>query len=388
MFRGLFQTWRDLFRVKSLPADARRLVFYSEGRAYGIYFQPILDALRPHWPGPVLYVTSDRDDPMLTQADPWLIAVHLGDGAARTAFFQTLEAVVVVMTMPDLETFHIKRSPRVGHYVYVHHALVSQHMVYRERAFDHFDVLMCAGPHHVRETRAREVQAGLPAKRVVEHGYGPVDLLMAGRPGPIERAGAPRHALVAPSWGPNSLLENVGERVCRSLLAAGLRVTLRPHPRSYTVNAVALERIATALEGGGRFSVDRAQDSRAAYRDADLMVSDWSGAALEFAFGLERPVIYIDTPRKVNNPDWAALGIEPIEASLRETLGVIVPPAEADAIGPRALALLGEAEHRRARIVAARDAWLFNPDRSGVAGAQVLLDLLAASDSLGKVSCR
>ena len=36
------------------------------------------------------------------------------------------------------------------------------------------------------------------------------------------------------------------------------------------------------------------------------MVSDWSGVAMEFAFGLERPVLFIDVPRKTNNPEKTA----------------------------------------------------------------------------------
>ena len=32
------------------------------------------------------------------------------------------------------------------------------------------------------------------------------------------------------------------------------------------------------------------------------MVSDWSGAALEYSFGLKKPVIFLDLPKKVNNP--------------------------------------------------------------------------------------
>ena len=37
---------------------------------------------------------------------------------------------------------------------------------------------------------------------------------------------------------------------------------------------------------------------------ADLMISDWSGVAFEFAFGLEKPVIFIDLPKKINNSDF------------------------------------------------------------------------------------
>mgnify|MGYP003326545469 CR=1 FL=1 len=37
---------------------------------------------------------------------------------------------------------------------------------------------------------------------------------------------------------------------------------------------------------------------------SDLMISDWSGAALDYALGLNKPVLFIDVPRKVNNLDY------------------------------------------------------------------------------------
>ena len=37
---------------------------------------------------------------------------------------------------------------------------------------------------------------------------------------------------------------------------------------------------------------------------ADIMISDWSGAAFEFAMGLEKPVVFIDTKEKINNTDF------------------------------------------------------------------------------------
>ena len=54
------------------------------------------------------------------------------------------------------------------------------------------------------------------------------------------------------------------------------------------------------------------------------MISDWSGAALDYAFGLGKPVVFVDTPRKINNPDYQELGIEPFEVAIRETIGQVL----------------------------------------------------------------
>lgn len=54
-----------------------------------------------------------------------------------------------------------------------------------------------------------------------------------------------------------------------------------------------------------------------------LMISDWSGAALDYAFGLNKPVLFVDVPRKVNNSDYGDLEIESFESAIREKIGMV-----------------------------------------------------------------
>ena len=56
------------------------------------------------------------------------------------------------------------------------------------------------------------------------------------------------------------------------------------------------------------------------------MISDWSGISLEYAFAFERPVIFIDVPKKILNPNWSDIMAEPIEISIRDKIGHIVSP--------------------------------------------------------------
>ena len=54
------------------------------------------------------------------------------------------------------------------------------------------------------------------------------------------------------------------------------------------------------------------------------MITDWSGAAIEYAFTLERPVLYIDVPKKIHNPDYEKLPEIPLEISIRDKIGEII----------------------------------------------------------------
>ena len=137
----------------------------------------MVDALAGTYDGGVGYLTSDPADPLLTDPPAHVHGYFVGRGAVRTHVLNNLRAGVVAMTMPDLGTLYVKRSAHVGHYAYIHHSPVSMHMIYREDAFDHFDSILCVGPHHPVEVRERESLAGLPAKQLFEHGYGPFDAL-------------------------------------------------------------------------------------------------------------------------------------------------------------------------------------------------------------------
>jgi len=196
----MFDQWRGMRAYQRLPASQRAITFYSEGPAYGVHMEPILDNLLDHSERAVAYLTSEPYDPILDRDHPQLSAFFIGAGSARTALFKALEPTVMVMSTPDLENMYLKRSIHPVHYVYVHHSLVSTHMVYNEGAFDHFDTIFCVGPHHEAETRAREKQTGLPPKEVFEHGYGRLDGIIekTPTPEPID-TNAQKRLLIAPS---------------------------------------------------------------------------------------------------------------------------------------------------------------------------------------------
>lgn len=376
--RRLRREWRGLRAFRAVPRAERQLVFYSEGPGYWTYFEPVFRALQAEHGQSVLYVTSAEQDPVYREPPAGLRAFHVGLGVVRTTFFATLDADVLVMTMPDLQTMHIKRSPHPVHYCYLNHSMVSTHMVYRPAAFDHFDSMLCVGPHHVEEIRKREAQHGLRPKTLFEHGYGRLDTILENsHAGPLDRApGEPGQILVAPSWGASSLIELHGAAAIQPLLDAGFKVVLRPHPQTRRLNPRGLDEIAARYADEPRFSMDENGDAHASLAESDIMVSDWSGAALEFAFGQERPVIFVDVPRKILDPDYKALGIEPLEVKIRTEVGAVVEPAELAGLGGVAQDVMADIGNWQLATRAARERWIFNVGRSGSAGAECLMSLL------------
>lgn len=371
-FLRAFSDWR---RYQALPAATRQLSFYSEDVASWAFLGPLVEALTRELGREVCYLTSAPDDPRL-EAMPGVHGFFLGEGLVRTLAFFQLDARLLVMTMPDLESYFLKRS-RVAevHYVHVFHSMVSSHMTYRTAAFDAFDSVLCVGPHHMVELRAREERAGLPRKRLFAHGYGRLDHLLATRPTPLPLRRDPLQVLVAPSWGPEGLLETRGVELTRVLLEAGLRVVVRPHPHTRKTAPAAIEGLRRAFAGHPRFELELDVASTRSLLESPVMISDWSGAALDYAFGLERPVLFVDVPRKVNNPEYEALGVEPLEVVIRDELGRVVAPDQLDSIPALLEAMLAEVEEYPERLAELRDEVVYNLGSSGMAGARALVAL-------------
>ena len=114
------------------------------------------------------------------------------------------------------------------------------------------------------------------------------------------------------------------------------------------------------------------------------MISDWSGAALEFAFACERPVLFVDVPRKVNNDQYAVLDIEPIEVSLRQQVGEIFRPGDFETLTARIRSMTDSPEAWAQRIRSARDDTVFNIGTSAQAGADIIQQLRGGHASQGE----
>ncbi|MBM3675013.1 MAG: CDP-glycerol--glycerophosphate glycerophosphotransferase [Actinobacteria bacterium] len=360
-----------------LEPRQRAITFYAEDGGSWPHFEPILRELTGRLGRTVCYLTSSAADPVLALDEPRILAFEIGEGFGRSYLFQTMEAGVVVATVPRLGIPVLPRSKRADAlgmtYVYVFHSMVSTHMVYDADGFDHYDTVLCVGPHMVEEIRRREQVVGLEPKELLEHGYGRLDTILetaraTASPPPSE----PPTVLVAPSWGPTCIFESCGAEVVGVLLDAGYKVVARPHPMSAKRTPAAIAALRDRFARHPRFTLDLDIATHAPLQRADVMVSDWSGAALEYAFGLERPVCFVDVPRKVNNPDYGKLGIEPFEATVREEIGRVVG-LDALAGLPAVVGELAAASGDfRRRIAAARDEHVFNVGSSGRVGAEVI----------------
>jgi hypothetical protein len=361
------------------------LTIYSEGGSYAPYIRPIIDELGASNDGDIYYLTSDETDPLYLDPPSHVTPYFIGMGSMRTYVLNNMRAKVLAMTMPDLETFHIKRSTNVQHYNYFHHSLVSTHMVYRTGAFDHFDSIMCVGPYHANEIRGWEEIKDLPAKQIFKHGSPPLDKLVQLSSEPIEKItpnkNAPAKILVAPSWGQEGLLETCGKELIALLLDAGYSVHLRPHPRTRQLTPNVVIEIRETFNSNSNFTINEDISGHDALLQSDAMICDWSGVAMEFAFGLSRPVIFVDVPRKVQNPEYTMITTEPLEVSYRQKVGAVIALKDLNNLPEKLNELVKNSHNFKMQIEKLRNELFYNIGSSSRHGAEILLDIKASLKS-------
>lgn len=373
---GFFKPLCDTIKLFSRPKSDRRIIFYSEGKAYWPHLEPVLKAFLERSALKVCYVSSAADDPGLSLNHALLTHFRLDEGWVRNHFFEHIDTDILVMTMPDLHQYQVKRSKFPVHYVYIHHSLVSHHMVYRPGAFDHFDTIFCSGPHHIKEIEVMRKHAGLQPIQLVKHGYGRLDTILADATNSCSTRHDPAHLLIAPSWGPHGLIETRGKMLIQSLLDTGYTVTLRPHPQTQKFSADIIKHIQDTWNDEPRFALDLETEGQQSLLHSDLMITDWSGAAFDYAFGMEKPVLFIDTPRKVNNAQYTDIPLDPIEVRLREHLGAVISLDALDQLSDRIQSLLNT-PHTSSKLQTLRNQHVYNIGRSGLVGAMALQNLLS-----------
>ncbi len=360
------------------PKAEKAIVFYAEHEGYYSYFEGIIKKLSGEYNRTLCYVTSDPDDPILQKSESRIKTFYL---KKLLAFFMAfVDCRVFVMTLTDLNQFHLKRSLNPVHYVYVFHALVSTHMAYRYGAFDHYDSILCCGPHQVEEIRRHEKLYELAPKKLIEAGYYRLERIYEAYQNysPEKSSSVTKGTiLIAPSWGAANVLESCGEHLVELLLEAGYKVIVRPHPETVRHSPSLITLFASKFGNNPHFTLETSVATDDSLLQADVLICDCSGVSLEYAFGTERPVLFLDVPLKVQNQRFKELGIEPLELSLRPEIGVVVPLEKLDTVPQVISELVANSAVYKKRIAKLWKQNVYAFGHSSEIGAQCIINIVA-----------
>ncbi len=304
----------------------KHLVIWSERSGFYKYFEALIDGLLERSNIVIHYITNDPDDAIFKKAEeePRIKPYYIGQKKLVTLMMR-MDADIVVMTTPDLQTQYIKRSlvRKDVEYIYVPHDMMSVHMGFRKGSLDNFDTVFATGAHVEREIRATEKTYGLPEKTIVKFGYPLAEKLEASYEAQAEEKHEIKEILIAPSWQEDNLLDSCIDTLIEKLSCDKYHLTVRPHPeysKRYAEKLNALvEKYKDADEKRLTFELDFTTNK--SIYSSDLLITDWSGIAYEFAFATKKPVLFVNTKMKVENPDWQEIGETPAEIYLRPQIG-------------------------------------------------------------------
>ena len=364
----------------------KHLIFYSERSGFYKYFQDVIEYLLSHSNIIVHYVTSDPKDQIfeIAKTQTRIRPYYIGEKRLITLMMK-MDADMVVMTMPDLENYHIKRSyvQKDIEYIYMFHAMVSTHMIYRKASFDHYDTIFCVGPHHDREIRETEKLCGLPAKKLVAFGYPLLDNLLSQHSNKEKGQGVSR-ILIAPSHHEGNIMDSCLDEILAEVVDKGWKIVVRPHPQYVRRNSERINALQTqyAHRKDIEFETDFAS-SESIYA-SDVMITDWSGISMEYSFVTHRPCIFINTPMKVLNPEYTQYKSVPVQIELRDKIGVSLEPSNVSGIAAVVQDMLSGRLLPEDEVAAIARQYVYNIGTSGQVGGKYIIDALCSRQSVKK----
>ena len=373
---GFSEEWKELKKFNKLNDKQRSIVFYAENKASMNHFRLLILELTEERNFQICYITSVKNDPILSINDKNILAFYIGDGIVRTKFFLELKAKILIMDTPDLDSFHIKRSKIFPvHYIYIFHSMFSVHSYLRKGAVDHYDTIFCVGEHHKREILETEKIYGLKPKKLVDYGFGRLDTLLRERNNfKKKKLNTENLIIIAPTYGDNNLLKICGVKLIETLLDSNFKVLLRPHFRIFKESKDVIRIIRDKFQNNNNFLLEEGIIKPEIFHSSRCMISDWSGISLEYAFIFERPIIYIDVPKKELNAEVDKISLQPIEVSIREEIGYLVDPNNLTEI-PNIISKIND-ESRAEQIRDIRSKTVFNIDKSASIGADYITKIL------------
>ncbi len=359
----------------------KHIVFYSEKSGFWKYFKDIIIALLKESNLRIHYVTNDPEDQIFeySKDHPGIIPYYIGPKKIITAMMK-MDAKIVVMTTPDLETYHIKRSyvRKDTEYIYTPHDAMSVHMSFREGSMDHFDTVLCVGPQQMEEIRKTEEVYQLPAKKLIPCGYCLLDDMREDWEKREKQENKETRILIAPSWNEDNILDSCVDELIRNLKGKDRVITVRPHPEYVKrygprMNAL-MERWAS--ETGKNLIFETDFSSNQSLYEADILITDWSGIAYEYSYTTGKPTLFINTKMKAPNPNWEKIGITPLEISLRDQIGRSLNKDQLDQADQVIAEMAEHPEEWAESIARVREKNIFNPGRCGETAADYILHSL------------
>lgn len=315
-------------RINRLVKEGKfRVVFYDRLAMHDTFSNPVISELNLLGEK-VIHLVGDPTHPMLSgEGSSFIFYVN----SHMEIFFSFFDVPLMVTAASHIS---VDSKSKITKFAHIFHSPVSMHYVYGDDAFDAYDIFFAVGPHHVAEIHQLSQLRNWCGKKVYQAGYPKIDKMKATYDRSIngvaieEYTNDKKVVMFAPSWGEANILKHYGFSIVKELIEGGFHVILRPHNLSFEYDLDVIDELLLYFAGCD-FEVDGAIGSDKML-SSDLLISDWSGVAYEYAFTTERPVLFIDCEgaQKINSRLNKEILIKPMEDTCRFGVGVVCTPSE------------------------------------------------------------
>lgn len=356
----------------------KHLVFYSESNGFYKYYKGIIEYLLKNTNIVIHYITSDYNDKIfeMEKENEQIKAYYIEEKKLITLMMR-MDADVVVMTMPDIQNYHIKRSyvRKDIEYIYIPHGMDSLNLTMRKGSMDHYDTVFATGKYQKEEEEKTNEVYKIPNRKIVEWGYTLLDNMISDYENNKEKNDETT-VLIAPSWQKDNIVDLCLDEILGSLKGKDYKVVVRPHPQHVRHMKEMFENMKEQYKNDKNIEIQTDFSSNNTVFNADLMITDWSGIAYEYAYTTKKPVLFIDTPMKIMNPEYEKIGIEPINIWSRNVIGQVVPVSECNKVDEVVEKMLKDNESYKEKIEALVNESVYNIGNSAEVGANYIIEAI------------
>lgn len=353
----------------------KHLVFYSENTGFYKYYKGIIEYLLEHTNLIIHYITSDPTDAIfeLAKKEEKIKPYYIAEKKLITLFMK-MEADVVVMTMPDLENFHIKRSYVKDdiEYIFIPHSMDSLNMTMRTSCMDHYDTVFCVGPHQKEEIEKNEIAYKTKKKKLIDWGYSLIDEMIEDYNNTPKEQHEQKTIMIAPSWQDDNIVDSCLEEILDELKEDKFKVIVRPHPQHVRHRKEKMESLKLRYKDNDNIVIQTDFSSNSDVFNADLLITDWSGISYEYAYATRKPVLHINTPMKIMNPEYQTIDTVPINILVREEIGCSVDTDKLDTLREKVNDLIDRSDEYYEKIGKFLNDYTYNVGSAGEIGAKYI----------------
>ena len=356
----------------------KHLVFYSESNGFYKYYKAIIEYLLENTNIVIHYITSDYNDNIfnMEKENKNIKAYYIEEKRLITLMMQ-MDADVVVMTMPDIGNYHIKRSyvRKDIEYIYIPHGMDSINLTMRTCSTNNYDTVFTTGKYQKEEQEKTNEVYKLKNRKLFDWGYSLLDDMIKD----YEKnkfQNSKKTVLIAPSWQKDNIVDICLNEILESLKQEDLKIIVRPHPQHVRHMKEKFENMKEQYKNNKNIEIQTDFSSNNTVFNADLVITDWSAIAFEYSYTTKKPVLFIDTPMKIMNPDYKKINVEPFNIWARNEIGEVISVEECKNINKVVCKMLNESSEYSERINKLVNDSVYNIGKSGEIGANYIIEAI------------